>query len=63
MPSYQVRLDRTEAGMPADPPEPILLFVQPGDTEDQVTMAYAEAHCLDLADVRNRACYVVFVRP
>jgi len=49
--------------MPADPPEPILLFVQPGDTEDQVTMAYAEAHCLDLADVRNRACYVVFVRP
>ena len=63
MASYQARLDRIEAGIPAGQPEPILLFVRPGDSEEQVTTAYAEAHCLDAATVRSRACYVVFVRP
>ena len=34
MASYQARLDRIEAGIPAGQPEPILLFVRPGDSEE-----------------------------
>jgi hypothetical protein len=62
MAGYQVRLDRLEARVaPFVAGRPILLFMRDGDTEEHITQTYAEAHGLDVADLRNRACYVVFV--